>query len=89
VLFDEKAAYKPTSEGDPVARAGPSKHIRRQELTVFNSTPRKCDCGVDETCGDISHDYARGDQREYYVPCPHCEEFQTLKFGGKDTRPSA
>jgi phage terminase large subunit GpA-like protein len=27
----------------------------------------------------------RGDQREYYVPCPHCDEFQTLKFGGKDT----
>jgi phage terminase large subunit GpA-like protein len=24
--------------------------------------------------------YLSGDQREFYVPCPHCNEFQTLKW---------
>jgi phage terminase large subunit GpA-like protein len=86
VIFDEKAAYKPTNEGDPVKLGqARQKTYDGEELTIFNSTPRKCACGPDETCGDITHDYERGDQREFYVPCPHCDEFQTLKFGGKDT----
>lgn len=86
IFFDEKAAYKPTKEGDPVKLGqGRQTTYEGEELTVMISTPRRCDCvTANDSCGDISHDYARGDQREYYVPCPHCEEFQTLKFGGKD-----
>jgi phage terminase large subunit GpA-like protein len=85
IVFDEKAAYKPTKEGDPV-KLGQARQTtyEGEELTVFISTPRRCDCAQGETCGDITHDYERGDQREYYIPCPHCDEFQTLKFGGKD-----
>lgn len=85
VIFDEKAAYNPTKEGDAVKLGeARTKTYDGEELIVKNSTPRKCACGPDETCGDITHDYDRGDQRQYYVPCPHCDEFQTLKFGGKD-----
>jgi phage terminase large subunit GpA-like protein len=85
IFFDEKAAYKPTKEGDPVKLGqARQKTYDGEELAVFISTPRRCDCGTGETCGDITHDYERGDQSEYYVPCPHCEEFQTLKFGGKE-----
>lgn len=85
IIFDEKAAYKPTNEGDAVKLGeARTKTYDGEELIVKISTPRRCDCAVSETCGDISHDFARGDQREYYVPCPHCAEFQTLKFGGKD-----
>jgi phage terminase large subunit GpA-like protein len=85
IAFDEKAAYKPTNEGDAVKLGeARTKTYDGEELIIKNSTPRRCDCGMGETCGDISHDYERGDQREYYVPCPHCNEFQTLKFGGKD-----
>lgn len=86
IIFDEKAAYKPTREGDAVKLGqGRQTTYEGEELTVFISTPRRCDCTMpNETCGDISHDFERGDQREYYVPCPHCEEFQTLKFGGVD-----
>lgn len=86
LFFDEKAAYKPTREGDAVKLGqARQKTYDGEELTVFISTPRRCDCSTPgETCSDISHDYERGDQREYYVPCPHCNEFQTLKFGGKD-----
>lgn len=85
VVFDEKAAYKPTSEGDAVKLGeARTKTYDGEELIIKNSTPRKCACGPDETCQDITHDYERGDQRQFYVPCPHCDEFQTLKFGGKD-----
>ena len=85
LFLDEKAAYKPTKEGDPVKLGqARQKTYDGEQLTVFISTPRRCACGPDETCNDITHDYERGDQREYYVPCPHCELFQTLKFGGKD-----
>lgn len=84
LCFDEKAAYKPTKEGDPVKLGqARQKTYDGEQLTVFISTPRRCDCLPGEACGDISHDYERGDQREFYVPCPHCDEFQTLKFGGK------
>jgi phage terminase large subunit GpA-like protein len=85
IAFDEKAAYKPTKEGDSVKLGqARQKTYDGEELVIFNSTPRRCDCNGSETCGDITHDYARGDQREFYVACPHCDEFQTLKFGGKD-----
>lgn len=85
IVFDEKAAYRPTNEGDAVKLGeARTKTYDGEELIVKISTPRRCDCSVGETCGDISHDYDRGDSREYYVPCPHCDEFQTLKFGGKD-----
>lgn len=86
IIFDEKAAYKPTNEGDAVKLGeARTKTYDGEELIVKISTPRRCQCSPGETCGDISHDFERGDQREFYVPCPHCDEFQTLKFGGKDT----
>lgn len=87
IFFDEKAAYKPTKEGDAVKLGeARTKTYDGEELIVMISTPRRCDCTrQNETCQDISHDYELGDQREYYVPCPHCSEFQTLKFGGRDT----
>lgn len=28
--------------------------------------------------------YLEGDQRRYHVPCPHCGEFQSLEWGGRD-----
>lgn len=83
---DEVAAWKPTQEGDmrKILEAR-TKTYDGEELVIDISSPRRCDCSSPgETCGDISHDYDRGDCREFYVPCPHCEEFQTLKFGGKD-----
>ncbi len=87
IVFDEKAAYKPTKEGDPVSILKERQTTYEgEELTVIISTPRRCDCAMPgDSCGDVTHDYERGDQREFYVPCPHCDELQTLKFGGKDT----
>lgn len=78
LIFDEKAAFRPTAEGSAVKLGeARTKTYDGEELIVKISSPRNRD---DET--DISWDYERGDQREYYVPCPHCDEMQTLKFGG-------
>ena len=30
--------------------------------------------------GEIHKQFLDGDQRKYWVPCPHCGEYQTLKF---------
>ncbi|VVS95345.1 phage terminase large subunit family protein [Desulfoluna spongiiphila] len=45
----------------------------------INSTP---------TVKDVSHiekEYEESSQGEFHLPCPHCEEFQFLEFGGKDS----
>ena len=33
----------------------------------------------------IEKSYANSDQRKYYVPCPHCGEYQVLEWGSPDT----
>lgn len=73
---DEKAGYKVTREGDAVKLVkARQKTYTGEEKLVLVSSPRSAD---DEA--DISHDYARGDQREFFVPCPSCDHFQTLQW---------
>lgn len=33
----------------------------------------------------IEKSFEKSDQRRYYVPCPHCGEYQVLEWGGPDT----
>jgi len=63
-------------EGDPVRLAEERtesyrligfKHIRLSTPTIKGKSR-------------IEKLYLRGDQREYYVPCPYCGHYQTLKF---------
>lgn len=73
---DEKAGYKVTREGDAVKLVkARQKTYTGEEKLVLVSSPRNAD---DEA--DISHDYERGDRREFYVPCPSCDHFQTLQW---------
>ena len=76
VLFDETDGYPPSagSEGDQIQLG-----IRRTEYywdrkIGDGSTPT--DAGVSR----IEKAFYAGDQRRYYVPCPHCGEFQVLVF---------
>lgn len=76
IVFDEKAAYVPTKEGDAVKLGeARTKTYEPAEKLIKISSPRDAE---DES--DIEKDYLRGDQREYYVPCPQCQELQTLKW---------
>lgn len=62
-------------EGDPVklARERRKNFTRGKELNI--SSPKTKDVSR------IEKGFVRGDQRRYYVPCPHCNEKQTLEFG--------
>jgi len=46
---------------------------RREYKIIQTSTPTTED-------GGVWREYLNGDQRKYYVPCPHCEEFILLEW---------
>lgn len=76
VLFDEVDGYPQSAgaEGDPI-----SLGIRRTEYYW----DRKIIGGSTPTIGGrsrIEAAFLQGDQRRYYVPCPHCAEMQVLVF---------
>lgn len=63
------------SRGDPVRQA-----IKRMEawgpLAKYLLTST---CQLKHSC-KISEEYEKSDQRKYYVPCPHCTDYQTLEW---------
>ena len=81
LLFDEVDGYPASAgtEGDQIKLG-----IRRTEYyfkrkIVMGSTPTV------KVGSRIHRAWEQSEQHRYYVPCPHCGEFQTIKFGGKDT----
>lgn len=65
-------------EGDPVALAkGRTKAFARAKR-LYISTPTVKDESL------IERGWLTSDQRRYYVPCPHCGEFQPLEWGGPE-----
>lgn len=62
-------------EGDPLALAiRRSQNVRSRKI-YLESTP------TEKGVSRISREHERSDQREYFVPCPHCGYMQTLKWG--------
>ncbi len=81
LFLDEVDAYPTdvTDEGDPVSLAVQrvSAQAAKGRSKVFAiSTP------TIKGRSRIEADYLNGDQRQYFVPCPHCGEFQVLKWAG-------
>jgi len=80
VLFDEVDAYPLSAgvEGDQIALGKKRSEFYPRRKIIGGSTP---------TLKDISRidtELADTDQRRRFVPCPHCGEYQYLKWGGKD-----
>ena len=77
IFLDEVDAYPASAdeEGDPVslaeARTLTFAH-RRKVFLVSTPTIR----GLSR----IEREYEASDQRRFFVPCPHCHQFQWLKF---------
>lgn len=76
VIFDEVDGYPPSAgpEGDQIKLG-----IRRTEYywnrkIIAGSTP------TTEAQSRIAPMFEEGDRRYFHVPCPHCGEFQVLKF---------
>lgn len=76
VLCDEVDRYPASAgaEGDPVSLA------RKRSTTFWN---RKLVMGSTPTVkgkSRIEDAFAGSDQRKYYVPCPHCDTYQVLRW---------
>jgi len=77
LFLDEVDAYPPSAdeEGDPVALAEARTRTFAWRSKIFlASTPTIH--GVSR----IEREYEASDQRRYFVPCPHCEHRQWLRF---------
>ena len=83
IYCDEIDGYEITPEGDPMnllwQRAATFGDDR---MLLATSTP------TIKNLSKIENSYEEGDQRQYFVPCPHCKEYQPLKWSnvkwGKD-----
>jgi phage terminase large subunit GpA-like protein len=78
LFLDEVDAYPPDadSEGDPLTLAiqRTATFARRKILIVSTPTVK----GLSR----IEKEFENTDQRYFFVPCPHCGHFQTLKWEG-------
>lgn len=76
VLCDEVDRYPPSAgtEGDPVNLAFKRATTFWNRFKALFSTP------TIKGLSRIEAAYAQTDQRRFFVPCPHCDAFQTLKW---------
>jgi len=76
LLLDEVDAYPydVDNEGDPIELAiNRTKTFARRKVLI-GSTPTVKDVSR------VEREYLKGDQRKYYVPCPHCDVMDELIF---------
>ncbi len=75
LLFDEVDGYPDDvdGEGDPVEIATRRTDTFQDAVIVKCSTP-----GKPRGLSRIEADWKRSDQRQFYVPCPHCGHMQIL-----------
>lgn len=76
LFADEIDAYPidVEDEGDPVSLAEKRTTTFRRRKVFMVSTPTEAETSR------IAAEFKRSDQRRFYVPCPHCGEFQWLRW---------
>ena len=80
VLFDEVNGYPVSagSEGDQIKLGTKRSEWYWNRKIVIGSTPSI------KGMSKVTVSFEESDKRYYHVPCPHCNEFQSLMFGGED-----
>ncbi|ODN41567.1 hypothetical protein BGC07_15785 [Piscirickettsia litoralis] len=78
VLFDEVDGYPLSAgdEGDPITLGKRRADTFPNSKIILGSTP------TDEETSKVHSSFLSSDQRYYYVPCPHCSHYQTLRWAG-------
>ncbi len=82
VLFDEVDGFPvggAGQEGDQIALGKKRSETFWNRITVIGSTPTV------KGASRIEAAFKQSDQRRFFVPCPHCGEWQYLEWGGPDT----
>lgn len=76
VFLDEVDGYPGDvdGEGDPVALAEARTRTFQRRKIYMVSTPTIAGRSR------IDREFSKSDQRRFFVPCPHCDHFQTLQF---------
>lgn len=75
VVFDECDAFEPTKEGDPIALGeARTKTFGDSKKIIKISSPRNKETSTIEPA------YENSDKRKFYLPCPHCDEYQVLEW---------
>ncbi len=79
VVFDEVDAYPASAgtEGDPVKLGEKRAEYYWNRKLIAGSTP------LIAGSSRIEDLFLAGDQRRYYVPCPHCEHMDYLRFSDR------
>lgn len=77
-LCDEIDRYPVSAgtEGDPLML------VEKRTITFWNKKKFRTSTPSIEGQSRISDCFADGDMRHYYVPCPHCDEYQMLIWSG-------
>lgn len=75
IICDEVDGYSMTEEGDPV-------QLLHQRSATFGDKSKLLEISTPTIKGfsRIEKAFNAGDQRYFYVPCPHCGEFQRFKW---------
>lgn len=68
------------TEGDPILRFQKRTDDYEDGYVLMGSTPTV------KGRSRIDREFERSDKRFWHVPCPHCDEFQVLRWGGPDKR---
>lgn len=79
VAFDEVDGYPPAGagdEGDQIKLGKKRTESFWNRKIILGSTP------AIKVTSRIFRSWETSDQRRYYVPCPHCDHRQTLKWSG-------
>jgi phage terminase large subunit GpA-like protein len=86
-FLDERDAHRPTREGDPAALAEKRTiTFKERRQVVKASSPRdrlEPPAGAPPDAkrySPIEWEYETSDKRKFYVPCPHCGEYQVLQW---------
>lgn len=74
LLCDEIDRYSPTKEGDPLKLAIQRTTNFHNRKIVMVSTP------TIKGASPVEEWYLKSDQRQYYVPCPHCGHEHIYKW---------
>lgn len=76
LAMDEVAGYPKDVDG----RGSPRDQARARQK-MYGDLAKEFQCSTPGIAGDcpITADFEAGDQRYWYVPCPHCSAFQALE----------
>lgn len=80
LLCDEVDAAPDTNQGNPI-------ELAKKRTDTFEATRKICYISTPllEHNSKIYASYLKGDQRKYFVPCPHCNHMQVLRMGDGKT----